>query len=549
MAAASQHGPTHRVAAPRQLAPSACAEGDGQLLGGISSFAFQGTNAHAILGKQTGAAGFALPGASQAFLVAAAVQRTRYWVLPAAHPLVGSTRLGSGRAGAAGRSLTFECQLLAPRLALFSDHIVFGRVLFPGAGMLEAALAAGYTAVQDGSGSALAVCGMSISAPLVLPPPGQQQGSGVTMRCSISPAAGDFQLSHTDKPSSRISTQCAAGSYALAAATAAALAAQAAASVAVRALALRHVLLGKALAALAGAPPAGHATGSIVADGRLATDGYLVPPPCMDACLHLGVAAPGCGAKVPVAVGAFALANRGAAAAESSGSSELCGVTSAQHSIPPGSTDVSSFALRTAAGLSMAGLADLETKVSKSKVAGQAAAAASVKAADFLYEVDWEAASHPAPAAVTKPAQSTAALAIADVAAEVDLATAPAAAAAAALALVQHAQAVQAPAVAAALPDVLPAGAPGVSVAGTTQLLAAGSLEGLLRVAATEHASGAYTLAAVDKLAAGKPSAAEQQERGILSTTRVRAGVAAAPRLLPRWVCSVDLSPWNAFCN
>ena len=539
MAAASQHGPAHRVSAPRQLAPSACAEADGQLLGGISSFAFQGTNAHAILGKRAGTAGgFALPPASQAFLEAAAVQRTRYWVLPAANPLIDSARVAAvGRAGTSGGSVTFECQLAAPRLALYADHTVFGRVLFPGAGMLEAALAAGYTAVQEGSGTALAVCGMSISAPLVLPPPSQHQGGSAVMRCSLNPATGEFQLAHADKPASKSSTQRAARSYALAAATVAAVAAQTAAAVVVRALALRRVLLAKALAALAGATPAAHATGSIVADARLATDGYVVPPPCMDACLHLGVAAPGCGAKVPVAVGAFALADRHTAAAAGSCSSELCGSTSAQHSVPAGATDTASFALRTAAGRAMAGLADLETKVSKSKAGGQVAAAATVKTADFLYEVDWEAASHPAPTGSAQQAvhpASAMALAIDGAAAEVDLSAGPAAAATAALTLVQHAQVAQAAGVAAALPDALPWGGPEPRATATAQLLAAGSLEGLLRVAATEHASSAYSLTACDQLAASKQAAEEQQERGILATTRVRAGVASAPRLLPR---------------
>ena len=549
VAAAAQHGPAHRVGAPRQLAPSACAEAEGQLLGGISSFAFQGTNAHAILGKQLGpgaAGAFALPGASVAFQAAAAVQRTRYWVLPAAHPLVGSMRLGSSssQAGAAGRSIAFECQLMEPRLALYSDHVVFARVLFPGAGMLEAALAAGYTAAQDGASGALAVCGMAISAPLVLPHPGQQQGGAIVMRCSLSPATGEFQLGHAERPGSKSSTQSAAGRYALAAATATAVAAHTAAAVAVRTLALRRALLGKALAALAGAAPAGHATGSIVAGSRLATDGYLVPPPCMDACLHLGVAAPGCGAKVPVAVGAFALADRRAAAAAGSGASKLSGATSTAHGVPAGSTDTASFALRTAAGRPLAGLADLETKVSKSKAAGKAAAAASVKPADYLYEVDWEAASHPAPASAARQAlqpASAAVLAADGLPAQVDLAAGPAAAATAALALVQRVQAAQAAGVTAALPDVLPSGAPRPDAAGTAQLLAAGALEGLLRVAAIEHATTAYSLTAHDAVAAAMPAAREPKEQGILSTTRVRAGVAAQARLLPRCVCNSAL--------
>lgn len=510
---------------------------NGFFLGGISSFAFQGTNAHALVGKQlgAGAAGaFALPAPTVTFLAAAAVQRTRYWVLPAAHPLISSGSLsGMAGAAAAARTISFECQLLAPRLALYGDHTVFGRVLFPGAGMLEAVLASGCTALLDysGSGGALAVSSMAISSPLVIPQPSQQekqQGSTV-MRCSLDPATGGFELSHTERPKS--SVQNAAGSLALAAATAVAAAAHTMAAVAVRTLAVRRLVLGRALAALAAAP--GHATGSIVADSRLGTDGYLVPPPCMDSCLHLGVAAPGCGAKVPVAVGAFTLADQHAAAHTTAGS-ELAGSTSAAYSVPGGTTDTASFTLRTAAGGALAGLAGLEAKVVKSKAAGQTAAAASVKAADFLYEVDWEAASHPASLAATAEQQPRAELAFAGGSAAVELAAGPLAAASAALALVQQAQGGQAPAVTAALPEVLPSGTPVASTATGSKLLGAGALEGLLRVAATEHATAVYSLTATGALAAASPAADQQQERGILSTTRVHAGVAAAPRLLPR---------------
>ena len=196
--------------------------------------------------------------------------------------------------------------------------------------MLEAVLAAGSTALVDAgaaiSGSVLAVSGMAISSPLVIPAPSQQTqqqvnsgggkgsgaGTGVVMRCSLHPVSGEFQLSHAEHPGSKHSMQSAAGSLALVATAAAAtMAVHAAAAVVVRTAALRRTLLGRALvAAAAGATGSslGHATGSIVADSKLSTDGYLVPPPCMDACLHLGVAAPGCGAKVPVAVGAFAWA-------------------------------------------------------------------------------------------------------------------------------------------------------------------------------------------------------------------------------------------------
>ena len=546
MGAAAQHGAAHRVAAPRQLSASVAT--DSLLLGGISSFAFQGTNAHAIIGKQLGADGaalFALPGPSAAFLEAAAVQRSRFWVLPAPHPLIssGSISGGGGKAGAAAatRSLVFECRLLAPRLALYGDHQVFGRVLFPGAGMLEAVLAAGTTALDAASssnGGVLAVSDMAISSPIVIPQPGQQQQQqgGIVMRCSLDPASGAFQLSHAERPSSKTSVQSAAGSLAFAAATAAGVAVSTAAAVAVKALAVRRALLGKVLAAVAAA--AGHATGRIVADSRLATDGYLVPPACMDACLHLGVAAPGCGAKVPVAVGAFALVDRRAASAAAAGG-ELAGSTSAAHAVPAGASDTSSFALRTAPGGAFASLADLQTKVSKSKAgsSGQTAAVASVKPADFLYEVDWEAASHPVAVDAASSPGAEAVLAFGGSVAALNLAAGPHAAAAAALSLVKQAQAVQAQAVAATLPEVLPSCSRAPSSA-SSKLLAAGALEGLLRVAATENAAAGYSLMAADSLAATAAAASEgdqaEAERGILSTRRVHGGVAAMPRLLPR---------------
>ncbi len=558
MGAASQHGPAHRISAPRQPAGAASAAPGGDfLLGGVSSFAFQGTNAHALLGKQLGSAdGFALPGPNSSFLEAVSVQAVRLWVLPAAHPLISSSAARS--AGKAGRSVVFDCHLAEPRLALYSDHVVFGRVLFPGAGMLEAALAAGMTVLEGtpgaggSGGSVLAVSGMAIAAPLILshPKEGQQSGgkrgqqrSGPVLRCSMDPASGDLQLTHAESPGSKRSAPIAHCCLRLAASTAAAVAVQAAAAVAVRTLAVRRLLLGRALAALAhptptGPDPAGgHATGSILADSRHSIDGYLVPPPCMDACLHLGVAVPGCGAKVPVAVGSFALVDRRPAAF-----GELAGSTSAVHAVPAGQTDTSSFALRTPAGGAFASLADLQTRVSKPKAAaGQASAATSVKAADFLYEVDWQAveqAPEGLPSAGGRQPTASAVLAVSGTSARVDLAAGtPHSAASAALHLLQRAQAAPAPAVDAAMPDVLPDGIAAAGLArGPSQVLAAGALEGLLRVAATEQAAAAYSLAAGDSLAAaaqpGRPSGAG--EPGMLQTVRARRRVRTVPRLLPR---------------
>lgn len=534
---AAQHGAAHRAAAPRQHAQG----GSGVLLGGVSSFAFQGTNAHAVLAHQT-AAGFALPTAAPAFLAAARVTAARFWVLPAAHPFISSGGVGRSKAG--GATAIFECNLLAPRLALYAHHEVFGRVLFPGAGMLEAALAACSTLAEASAAPRLSVHSMAISNPIILPQPAGQPQAGAVLRCSIQPATGAFVLSHhSGRPSSRVEN--AAGRYALAAA----VAVNTAALLEAQAVAVKQALLRRALRAAAGVG-AGTATGSISVDPRLSTDAYLVPPPCMDACLHLGVAAPGCGAKVPVAVGAFLLA--AAARAASTLPAELAGSTTAQHGVPSASSDVSSFALAASTGSAFASLADLETKVMRPKAGQQGAAAAALKPADFLYEVEWDRISHPAPPAgahgTAKPAAEAGGQAsfrllganapgLTAPEAGVPLA-APQAAASAALALLQSAQAAAAGGVEAQLPDVLPSGAasrPAPSSLDT--LLASGAVEGLLRVAATEQAASSYSLAATDALAAGPSSAvmtplAEAPIKGILMTSRARGGAVAAPQLL-----------------
>lgn len=549
------------MAAPRQLGAAASAAPAGDLLlGGVSSFAFQGTNAHALLGKQLGSASrFALPGPAGAFLAAAAVQCARFWVLPAAHPLISCGAVGAaGSKGAARRAVAFDCHLLEPRLAAYSDHVVLGRALFPGAGMLEAALAAGMTVLEGTAGGpdsgVLTVSGLAITAPLVMAhpreePQGRKQGqqrSGAVLRCSLDPASGDLQLVHAERPGSRRSTPIAHGCLRLAAAAATAVAVHAAAAVAVQTLAVKRLLLSRAMAALTPSPPtkaepaSGHATGSIISDSRHSTDGYLVPPPCMDACLHLGVAAPGCGAKVPVAVGSFALVDRRSAAA----CGELAGSTSAAHAVPAGQADTSSFALCPPAGSTLASLADLHTRVSKPKSAvGQTPAAASVKPADFVYEVAWQAAEQ-APAgrqsAVLIQPAASALLAVGGGSAQVDLAAGtPHSAASAALHLLQRAQAVQAPAVEVAMADVLSDGSPAAGAASGARVLAASALEGLLRVAATEHAATAYTLAASDSLSLGVAaqeahSNGAGKQRGILQAVRTRRRVRTTPRLLPR---------------
>jgi len=136
LAAAAHHGPMHRATAPRQLGPAPGSSAS--VLGGVSAFAFQGTNAHAVVQKiHSGVDAFSFPSASELIVRASSSNKVRFWVLPAAHPFAFTANVTSIMKYASPSAITFDASLMAPRLAYLRDHTVFGRVLFPAAGMLR----------------------------------------------------------------------------------------------------------------------------------------------------------------------------------------------------------------------------------------------------------------------------------------------------------------------------------------------------------------------------------------------------------------------------
>ena len=124
---------------------------------GVSAFAFQGTNAHALVRHTMVSVGVLSSWSGQHW------QNQRFWVGPVSHPLV----LSALPVLHEDIHVCTYSQLMRPSLQWIWDHRVMGRVLFPGAGFMETACAL-MSVAHQGSLPGAAVHA-SITAPLMLP--------------------------------------------------------------------------------------------------------------------------------------------------------------------------------------------------------------------------------------------------------------------------------------------------------------------------------------------------------------------------------------------
>ena len=176
---ASQRG----MMVPRQTAPALAATAIG-----ISSFAFQGTNAHAILQQATAL----VPSAPAASNSASVWQKRHFSVLPPMHAC-----LHAATTATKGCLCVYEWPLHQPSSAFLMDHMVHGRAVMPAAAYLElfTAAAAATTAAAPGytdSTDRLALLGAVFEAPLLLDTGNSQHG--LTLRCSLDTAQGLCKL-------------------------------------------------------------------------------------------------------------------------------------------------------------------------------------------------------------------------------------------------------------------------------------------------------------------------------------------------------------------
>lgn len=397
-AAANSHNPLAAANMPRQPCgmPSSAAA---SLNGGVSSFAFQGTNAHAVL---SAAAQPRTPTQTDSLML----QQQRYWVLPRAHPLLTS-------AVCSPSSVIMQCSLAEPGLAFLLDHQVLGRALFPAAGMLELAAAAASALMHDqppSNSAVAAVTGLNISAPIVLVTR-KQQASGTVLQTSVSPATGAMQVGciSTSGSATTVSATCTVSLATAQTGQPAVYAARQYIEVHALSCLLSELVQtsdsadawteGRTRRAGSKAGRGADAIGQVMLPEQAQLAGFLVPPQTLDSSLHLGVVAEGSGVKVPIAAGAF-IVNQSASARSAYASSVMHAVAASQHDAAP-TQAMTDFNLSGSGILTQhVSLSGLVTKV-LSPAADQAASLSASGAmqlgqAQALYEVQSDCVSHPA---------------------------------------------------------------------------------------------------------------------------------------------------------
>lgn len=143
---------------PRHSSGAACTAAS---LAGVSSFAFQGTNAHALVQQ----APESLTATGSARLTAWAHQRL--WVAPPVHAMLQSVT-AVGAKSRRQQQLLLEGGLGVPQLSFMWQHVINGVALLPASAFLELGSAAAGILLNAGSVSAVALRHAVFTTPLIL---------------------------------------------------------------------------------------------------------------------------------------------------------------------------------------------------------------------------------------------------------------------------------------------------------------------------------------------------------------------------------------------
>ena len=512
--------------AARELAPFSFL--GSQVHGGVSAFAFQGTNAHAIVSKnflEGNGTHFSLSNLSINSLKALSVHKTRYWVLPKIHSFVRHFSRSKGNAGSC--TAVFEGDIMAPRIAgVYGDHQVFDKILFPAAGMIEVVLQSGMTALEHAMDESLAVTNLVISSPIILPKSIEKlkQAEILKVQCSIDTSNGSFVLSHhqhnsshSDNTFGNILKYC--NSFGKRKETLAAYA---------------KVFSGPSLQRNSfetGAP-----IGIVVCNASFFTEGYIVPPPVLDSNFHLGVAAPECGAKVPISMGCYA--STSSLFDESRSEMNWFASTTSAYAALKSGHDIASFNLEGQSGISFAQLSGLETKIVSQKPMLVDHSNRAPITADYLYDLEYRVLDKrkKRKGFYNMKLQSSASVRVlsndrADLYASLKLNKIPSCVGIVALEMIQAIRSdPNAKALVANIIETMDNLQLEHQYSSQQLALQAGSFEGLLRVSATEMASFDFNLSSIQPQSIEIEDVAIQYQ-GSLPNLRERNGSVAVPRL------------------
>lgn len=172
----------------RQYAP--CSTRRGRAAVGLSAFAFQGTNAHALLDQ--GPPNVEFPNSLTPFKHNFTKQQ-RFWFVPMPHPSL--PRIDADDSG----DLIFEIDYKRPKAAYLKDHLINGRSILPGAAMFEIMHMAAQIPLHNPSGEIL-LNNIGIYLPLAL------EESVSKLKCIF---CNRGNLNITSMASSMIQTHCA----------------------------------------------------------------------------------------------------------------------------------------------------------------------------------------------------------------------------------------------------------------------------------------------------------------------------------------------------
>jgi len=159
-------------------------------LSGVSSFAFQGTNAHGVLARSADMQQLAPP-AYRVFSMP--LRPISFYALP-------RTFCFMKHFCRTEKETVFSVSLGRPGCSFVLDHAVLGRVIFPGAGYMELVSSAFSLALEahEASVGQGALVGVSIPQPLVLP--AMQMDQSPTLECTFSMSTGSVVASSGEGP-------------------------------------------------------------------------------------------------------------------------------------------------------------------------------------------------------------------------------------------------------------------------------------------------------------------------------------------------------------